>query len=136
MTLMRSTTGVLSAALLMSMPWASVAQPGTNEPVDIGTRRELFVDRDLIASLSGGAQQRMQRPVLREIAIKHDAPWEGTGCGYHNVFKDGDTYRMYYNARHLGCFGGGPPEDGSAPLLPVLRGEWRRYSVAEARNWA
>ena len=33
---------------------------------------------------------------MREIAIVHDAPWEGNSCGYHTVFQDGDLYRMYY----------------------------------------
>ena len=35
-------------------------------------------------------------PVPQEIAITHDAPWEGNFSGYHSVFKDGDLYRMYY----------------------------------------
>ena len=31
----------------------------------------------------------------------HDAPWEGSGCGYHTVFRDGDRFRMYYIAADL-----------------------------------
>lgn len=70
-------------------------------PIDIGTRRELFIDRFLIDRLGGGAEQRLHHPVPREIALVHDAPWEGTGSGYHSVFRDGDLYRMYYKAWHL-----------------------------------
>ncbi|HRX79876.1 MAG TPA: hypothetical protein P5307_12485, partial [Pirellulaceae bacterium] len=33
--------------------------------------------------------------------ILHDAPWEGSGSGYHTVFKDGDLYRMYSRGLHL-----------------------------------
>jgi hypothetical protein len=35
------------------------------------------------------------------LALLHDAPWEGTGCGYHSVFQDENQYRMYYKAWHL-----------------------------------
>ena len=65
-------------------------------PASIGNHRELFIDDALIAKLSGGAEQRMHQPQPREIAIKHDEVWEGTGCGYHTIFQDGDLYRMYY----------------------------------------
>ena len=69
--------------------------------LDIGSRRELFVDNALIAELTGKAEQRLHRPVARDIALVHDEPWEGTGSGYHSVFQDGDLYRMYYKAWHL-----------------------------------
>ncbi len=71
------------------------------EPVEIGSRRELFIDGFLIESLHGGAEQRLHHPVPQEIALVHNAPWEGTGSGYHSVFRDGDLYRMYYKAWHL-----------------------------------
>lgn len=69
--------------------------------IDIGTRRELFIDGFLIDRLEGKAEQQLHHPVPREIALVHDAPWEGTGSGYHSVFRDGDLYRMYYKAWHL-----------------------------------
>jgi len=68
--------------------------------IEIGTRRELLVDRHLIESLDG-VQLQLHHPQPREIALVHDAPWEGTGSGYHSVFQDGDLYRMYYKAWHL-----------------------------------
>jgi hypothetical protein len=71
------------------------------EPTDIGNRRELFVDRHLIESMSGGIQLRLNHPTPRELVLKHDALWEGSGSGYHSVFQDGDRYRMYYKAWHL-----------------------------------
>lgn len=69
--------------------------------IDIGSRLELFVDDHLIDRFGGGAALRLHHPVARELAIVHDAPWEGSGTGYHSVFKDGDRYRMYYKAWHL-----------------------------------
>lgn len=92
----------------MLFPSASSAQdteidnnPSTDAPIPIGSRRELFVDTLLIASMTGSARLRMHHPIPREVAIVHDAPWEGTGSGYHTVFQDGDLYRMYYRGWHL-----------------------------------
>src|SRR5262245_25834549 len=70
------------------------------EPIDLGSRRELFVDDALVEKLTG-AELRLQRPTPREIVLVHDAPWEGSGCGYHTVFRDGDVFRMYYVAAEL-----------------------------------
>jgi hypothetical protein len=72
-----------------------------NDVIDIGSRRELFVDHYLIEDLGGKTQLQLHHPVPREVVLKHDAPWEGTGSGYHSVFQDGDRYRMYYKAWHL-----------------------------------
>lgn len=71
------------------------------DPIDIGTRRELFVDDHLIQKFDGDISLRLNHPTPREIVITHDAPWEGTGSGYHSIFKDGDRYRMYYKALHI-----------------------------------
>ncbi|MBX9790676.1 MAG: hypothetical protein K2Y37_17300 [Pirellulales bacterium] len=65
------------------------------EPLDVSARRELFVDRYLIDSLTGG-ELRLHEPRSAGTAIKFDQPWEGAFCGYVTVLKDGDTYRMYY----------------------------------------
>jgi hypothetical protein len=69
--------------------------------IDIGLRRELFADGYLVERLSGGAVLRLHHPVRREVAIRHDEPWEGNGTGWHSIFKDGDRYRMYYMVQDL-----------------------------------
>jgi hypothetical protein len=79
--------------------------------LDIGSRRELMVDDYLIALMQGAAIQRLHHPVRREIALVHDAAWEGNAGGYHTVFYDADfrktgRYRMYYHAWHI-------PADGN-----------------------
>ena len=81
--------------IMLSVPFAFA------DPVDIGSRRELFVDRALIDRLGGDARLELHHPEPKEIAITHDAAWEGSGSGYHCVFKDGELYRMYYKAWHL-----------------------------------
>ena len=92
---------------LVLAPWLLGAAPTSpvltrNVPVgevtEIGSRRELFVDDALVASVSGDLALRLHRPTPREVVIVHDAPWEGAGSGYHSVFRDGDLYRMYYKA--------------------------------------
>ena len=62
---------------------------------DVGSRLELFVDRYLVDTL-GGAQFQMQRPVPANVALRHDAPWEGRYTIYSTVLRDGDLWRLYY----------------------------------------
>jgi len=87
------------AAVVVFAIGLAAAQDAT---IDIGARRELFTEGALIAALKGDARQVLHHPTPREVALVHDAPWEGSGCGYHSVFRDGDRYRMYYKAWHLG----------------------------------
>ena len=51
--------------------WAQQAQT----VVDIGSRRELFVDEFLIESLKGEARQLLHHPTPREIVLVGDRPW-------------------------------------------------------------
>ena len=81
------------------------ARTNGQEAIEIGSRRELFVDGHLIDRLVG-AQRRMHQPVAREIAVVHDAAWEGAGSGYHSVIHDGDIYRMYHRGSKLGVENG------------------------------
>jgi hypothetical protein len=71
------------------------------DPIEIGSRRELFVDDYLIQKMEGNLELRLHHPTPKEIVINHDETWEGTGSSYHSVFKDGDLYRMYYKAWHI-----------------------------------
>ena len=91
----------IALALLVFSFAAQAAQP-----IKIGDRLELFVDQRLIAELKGDASRRLHHPRPREIAVKHDAPWEGAGSGYHTVIKDGDVYRMYHRGSALGVKNG------------------------------
>ena len=73
--------------------------------IDIGSQRELFVDGHIIESLKE-ARRQLHHPTPREVAIVHDAPWEGAGSGYHSVIHDGDRYRLYYRGSALGVENG------------------------------
>jgi len=81
----------------------SVTQIGADSGVvAINSRRELFIDDFIIERLGGDARLRLHHPDPQEIAIVHDRPWEGSSCGYHTVFRDGDIFRMYYRGLHVG----------------------------------
>jgi len=88
-----------AGSLAMGFSLANAADEG--KPTDIGNRRELFVDDTLIERIVGDARRQLHHPVPKEIVLRHDELWEGTGSGYHSVFQDGDRYRMYYKAWHL-----------------------------------
>ncbi len=87
---------LLSCSFLVLLSAAQAAKP-----IDVGSRRELFVDGELVDQLLGKAELRLHRPTPREVVIVHDAPWEGNATAYHSIFKDGDLYRMYYRAWNL-----------------------------------
>ena len=77
--------------VLVALPGAL----GAEEVLDIGSRRELFLDRYLIAALNG-TTLKLHRPVEKEAVLRFDKPWEGRFCGYVTVIKDGEKYRAYY----------------------------------------
>ncbi len=103
----------ISTAVLVLICVLSVSAPAS-EPIDIGSRLELMVD-DFLVEKFDGARLVMHRPTPREVAIVHDEPWEGSGCGYHSVFSDGKLYRMYHKAWHLD-FSTGRLSTGAHPL--------------------
>jgi len=66
-------------------------------PVNIGSRREVFWDYALIESSRTTAQLKLHQPRIEEVVLSHHAPWEGDGCNGYSIIKDGDLYRMYYS---------------------------------------
>jgi len=91
-------------------------ETGESAPIAIGARRELFLDNELVDRLIGKAEMRLHHPDPKEIVLVHDAPWEGSGSGYHSVFQDGSLYRMYYKAWQIDV-GPGTVRTNSHPLF-------------------
>ncbi len=81
--------------MALALCLAAVAATADLEPIDVGSRLQLFTDEHLIRSRNN-VELRLHHPTPREVAITFDAPWEGDTCAYVTVFKDGDRYRMYY----------------------------------------
>ena len=92
---MRVTLAIAMCGLAM----ACSAQGGP-DVLDIGSRLELFVDDYLIGSMTG-ADLVLHPPTPREIVQTYAEPWEGSGCGYQQTFRDGDIVQMYYISQDL-----------------------------------
>jgi len=85
--------------------------------LDLGSRRELFVDHWLIERLAG-AELRLAQPADAGVALRLEEPWEGPFSGYFTVLKDGPLYRLYYrglpaagadgSAREVTCYAESP----------------------------
>lgn len=94
---MRRTIFLLIACAILVILSENIKARANSPAIEIGDRRELFVDYFLIEKI-GGIRLRLHSPTPREIVLVHDEPWEGSGCGYHTIFRDGDIIRMYYMA--------------------------------------
>lgn len=67
-----------------------------SQTLDLGTRRELFVDRALIERMDG-ADLRLHTPVDRGTAFAFDLPHEGAFCGYVTIVPlPAGGFRAYY----------------------------------------
>ncbi len=65
------------------------------DPLDLGSRWELFVD-DFLVQQAKGAHLKLHEPVKREIVLTTDAPWEGPTCAYFSAVQDGGKVLLYY----------------------------------------
>ncbi len=94
----RTTITPLLLLFVLGSPWSAAglfaAEPAP-KPLEIGSRRELFVDRYLVDRLEG-ARLALHSPQPREKVFTVDRPWEGIYSGYFTVLRDGDRFRMYY----------------------------------------
>ncbi len=95
---MPSTRSALRFLPLFAVLSTAAAEP---DAVSIGTRRELFVDRHLVAEMDGVAR-RLHRPDPQGVVFVADAPWEGGHSHHFSIFRDGEKYRMYYRAKNGG----------------------------------
>ncbi len=70
---------------------------GGTDGLDIGSQRQLFVDRLVLDRLQN-VRLQLHSPQPQEVVFKFDAPWEGAMCAYVTVMRDDDVYRLYYRA--------------------------------------
>lgn len=98
---------------IITLLWLLVAASAAAAPIDIGSRRELFVDRYLIDTMTDATLQ-LHHPTFADVAVRRDRPWEGVRTGtfdYVTVLKDGDRFRMYYRAIPLMGLSDGAAEE-------------------------
>ena len=71
------------------------------DPIDIGARRELFVDDYLIDSFGGDAGLKMHPPNREEIVFQIEGGLENTCSGVYYVLVEHDgQYLLYYRGRN------------------------------------
>ena len=58
------------------------------EPIDVGSRRELFVDDHVIGKIEGDARLELLRPVPRDVALVPDKSWEGNTSMFYTIIRD------------------------------------------------
>ncbi len=86
------------------LTWPVPAHCQDEKVIDLGSRRELFVDRFLIDKLDN-AHLRLHEPQRVTGDFPLNMPWEGVFAGaYASVVKDGPTYRLYYRGNPGGSF--------------------------------
>ena len=86
---------------LLAITVARADEPAGTKPIDIGSRRELFVDDFLIKSMQG-VSLKLHKPSPRDVVLVCDAPWEGNVSNYYTFFRDEDRFRVYYRGLHYG----------------------------------
>jgi len=69
--------------------------PGNSPVLDLGSRRELFVDSYLIDQMKN-TRLSLHHPRDEGSVLKFDKPWEGRFCIYSTVIKDGGKYQLFY----------------------------------------
>ena len=90
----------LALTLVLMLAGGETGRASDDAVIDIGSRRELFVDRYLIDTMDA-VRLVLCQPRDEGIVLRFDKPWEGAFCGYCTVIKDAGikdagTYRLYY----------------------------------------
>jgi len=99
----------LTAFLLTCFCLPVFSQDSAPQPLDLGSKRELFVDDYLIEKLDN-LSLRLHEPVLRDVSFKFDLPWEGLYCAYVTILHDNGQYRAYYRGGPTQGHDGDPSE--------------------------
>jgi hypothetical protein len=77
----------------------NAADEAAKGPIDIGSRKQLFIDDRFFASVKNVAL-RMNPAAKMGPVLLPDKPWESMDIGYCvSVAEDGDQYKMWYLAR-------------------------------------
>ena len=82
------------------------SRAASSAPVNIGTRRELFVDRELIEE-ARGVDLQLSIPVDAGPVLQLDRPWERMFSTYTTILHDASKYRLYYRGTPVSKDGGG-----------------------------
>ncbi len=77
---------------------AAGSGPTTAGPLDIGSRRQVFIDGRFMAEATNVTLEVHPPCKTGEWTLKPEQPWERGGIGpYSNVLFDGETYHFWYH---------------------------------------
>ena len=68
------------------------------QPKNVADCRQLFVDDALIDRIGDDVRLHLHKPVPQGVVAVYDEQWEGCTSMSVTIFKDAETYRMYYRA--------------------------------------
>ncbi len=86
------------APFLLAALLSSVIHAGATDPVVLGSRLELFLDRHLVERFEG-TELKLHPPRDEGEVFRFDRPWEGVFSGYGTVIHEGERYRLYYRGK-------------------------------------
>ena len=86
------------------------------KPIDIGSRRELFVD-DFMFTGTGNAKFVMHNPEPKELAVKRDTIGDDHATSYYSIVFDGSKYSLFYTGHGFGL------SQGKWPHQHICRAE-------------
>lgn len=88
-----------ATCLILLCACTSLRVAAAAEPIDVGSRAQLFIDDRFIAE-SEGVKLAINPPVKCEAILRNDKPWESRFMGFYmSVIQDGPLTRMWYMAR-------------------------------------
>ena len=68
------------------------------QPKNVADCRQLFVDDALIDRIGDDVRLHLHKPVPQGVVAVYDEQGEGCTSMSVTIFKDAETYRMYYRA--------------------------------------
>ena len=86
--------GLFIASLVSGQSPAAV-QPRATDPLNLGTRLEMFIDHFLIEQLKG-TRLKLHEPRPAGIAVRFGDPWDEVPNGTATILEDNGRYRLYY----------------------------------------
>jgi len=92
--------GLTLAFMVATICLNSAPVAASDQPINIGRRRELFVDEVLIDLLQGEVRQQLHHPTPGEVVLVCDRPWEGTAVteGLFMASRDGGNFKVFEEA--------------------------------------
>ena len=97
------------------------------EPINVGTRKQMFIDQCFIAQ-SDGIELHVNPPALRGPVLKGERPWEaGWISAPYALIQDGNTLKLWYQAY--------PPRAPNAETRSLGPGTFCYATSADGVHW-